>query len=747
LFFSISKIKTHKMKKRLLGLALVMLVGFSFTAKADEGMWLPMFIKRLNYADMKKHGLKLTAEELYSVNQSSLKDAIVSLGGFCTAEIISPNGLMLTNHHCGFEAIQSHSSVEHDYLTDGFWAKDHASELPNEGLTASFLVRMADVSKQINDSLVGLSEAERGAKIQAMSKAIVAEATEGTLYNANVKAFFEGNEFYLFVYETFQDVRLVGAPPSSIGKYGGDTDNWMWPRHTGDFSIFRVYTAPDGTPAPYSEANVPLKPKHFLPISMEGVKEGDFSMIFGYPGSTDRYLTSFGVEDELQNHQPTVVSIRDKKLAIMREFMNEDPAVRIQYASKYAQVANYWKYYIGQQEQLKNNNVWDQKVALENDFEKWVNGSEVHKAKYGEALALIRESVTSTSKTTKANTYLLEAGLTGSDAILYAFRSNRALMGALKSGDAEKIKAATDKLMAGVDAHFGDYNPAMDQKMYVEMMKMFYENVNKAQLPDFFEGAVKSTWGSVERYANRSFKNSIFVDKNKMKDFLANPSQKVLDRDPILKASSSMINMYFGQSAANAEAFEKFDKGNRLFVAGLREMNASKNYYPNANSTMRMTYGNVGSYQAKDAITYDFGTTMKGLIAKKDNSNPEFVVPEKLVELYNNKDYGRYANADGTMSVCFISNNDITGGNSGSPVINGKGELIGLAFDGNWEAMSGDIAFEPTLQRTISVDIRYVLFIVDKFAGASHLVDEMMLVGEKSNMASGNKKKKMSNVH
>lgn len=735
------------MKKKLLGLALLCVVSFSFTAKADEGMWLPMFIKRLNYADMKKHGLKLTAEELYSVNKSSLKDAIVSMGGFCTAEIISPNGLMLTNHHCGFEAIQSHSSVEHDYLTDGFWAKDKAAELPNEGLTASFLVRMEDVSEQINKALEGLAEGERAAKIAELSKEIVAKATEGTHYNANVKDFFEGNEFYLFVYETFRDVRLVGAPPSSVGKYGGDTDNWMWPRHTGDFSIFRVYTAPDGTPADYSEDNVPLKPKHFLPISLEGVKEGDFSMIFGYPGSTDRYLTSFGVEDELENHQPTVVSIRDKKLAIMREFMNEDPATRIQYASKYAQVANYWKYYIGQQEQLKNNNVWDKKTALESDFTKWVSQSEERKAKYGEALTLIEEAVKEMSSKTVASTYLLEAGLTGSDAILYAFRSNRVLAGALKSGDAEKIKAAADKLMAGLNDHFKDYNKALDQKMYAEMLKMYEANVSEEQLPDFFVSALKTSWNDIERYANRSFKSSIFTDREKMEAFLANPSKKVLDRDPILQASTSMIQMYFGQNAANASALEKLEKGNRLFVAGLREMNPDKKYYPNANSTMRMTYGNVGSYEAQDAVTYDFATTMDGLIAKMDNSNPEFVVPEKLVELYNNKDYGRYANEDGSMNVCFISNNDITGGNSGSPVINGKGELIGLAFDGNWEAMSGDIAFEPNLQRTISVDIRYVLFIVDKYAGATNLIDEMVLVGDKSATANAKRKVKAASVN
>ena len=709
-------------------------------------MWLPMLIKRLNYADMKKHGLQLTAEELYSVNKSSLKDAIVSMGGFCTAEIISPNGLMLTNHHCGYSAIQSHSTVEHDYLSDGFWAKDRSEELPNEGLTASFLVRMEDVSDRINKELEGLSEAERAQKISELSKAIVEEATEGTHYNARVKDFFEGNEFYLFVYETFEDVRLVGTPPESIGKYGGDTDNWMWPRHTGDFSIFRIYTAPDGTPAPYAEENVPLKPKHFLPISLDGVEEGDFSMIFGYPGSTDRYLTSFGVEEELKYHQPTVVSIRDKKLAIMREFMNADKAVRINYASKYAQVANYWKYYIGQQEQLKNNNVAQKKIALEEAFTEWVNQDEMRKAKYGEALALIKEAINETSKKTVANTYLLEAGLTGADAILYAFRTNRVLAGALASGEEEKIKGVVAKIKAGVDDHFEGYNAALDAKMYAEMLKMYESNVKEENLPDFFMKAKKSAWGDIERYAGRAFRRSIFTDKERMEAFLAEPSKSTLENDPILQAANSMIAMYFGQNAENADALAKLDKGNRLFVAGLREMNPNKTYYPNANSTMRMTYGNVKSYDAKDAVIYDFHTTMEGLIAKMDNDDPEFVVPDKLVELYENKDYGQYANEDGSLSVCFISNNDITGGNSGSPVINGKGELIGLAFDGNWEAMSGDIAFEPNLQRTISVDIRYVLFIVDKFAGATHLIDEMVLTDSEA-VAKTNKKEKSVSVN
>ncbi len=746
--------------KKIFAFILALVFAFNLHADDHEGMWLPMFVKRLNYADMQKHGLKLTPEELYSVNNSSLKDAIVMLdGGSCTAEIISDQGLMLTNHHCGYGEIQSHSSVEHDYLTDGFWAKNRSEELANPGKTASFLVRMDDVTERIlgtvNDEM---SEDDRNAAIDAEIKTIVGEATEGTYFNASVKGFFEGNEYYLFVYETFRDVRLVGAPPSSVGKYGGDTDNWMWPRHTGDFSIFRVYTGPDGTPADYSENNIPLKPKHHLPIAMDGLQNGDFTMIFGYPGSTDRYLTSYGVKQALDLEQPTIIKIRDLKLKIMKENMDKSDAVRIQYASKYAQVANYWKYYIGQSSGLKRLKVYDKKKAIEDDFQKWATANAERKAKYGDALNMIDEAYKATDNTVVGKAYLLEAGLLGSDVVLFSFRFKRTmdayfvaqadlkdLKKAMKKQEGDELKASEEKKAAlearmekmltsakGLaDDHFKNYNYATDKQLFAATLDMYYNNVPAEQQPEFFRYVEKKFKGNFNKYADKVYDKSIMVTREAFDKFMEKPKQKKMDKDLAIIAANDLLNMWFGQGSAHAEINAKLDKGNRLFVAGLRKMNPDKKYYPNANSTMRVTYGVVGDYQAADAVSYNYFTTMEGIMQKEDPSNDEFVVPEKLSQLYEAKDYGQYIDKDGTLHVCFISNNDITGGNSGSPVINGRGELVGLAFDGNWEAMSGDIAFEPELQRTISVDIRYVLFIVDKYAGATHLVEEMDLVWHK----------------
>ncbi|MFT6717883.1 MAG: hypothetical protein ACJAY8_000268 [Sphingobacteriales bacterium] len=707
---------------------LVSILGIALTLSsfAHEGMWLPMFIKRLNHVDMQKEGLHLTAEELYSINSSSLKDAIVSLGGFCTAEVISSNGLMLTNHHCAYDAIQTHSTVENDFLTNGFWAKSFAEEKANEGLTASFLVRMEDVTARMMEGLsADMSEADRAAAIQNLGKVIVDEAIEGTNFNGQVKSFFKGNEFYLFLYETFTDVRLVGAPPSSVGKFGGDTDNWMWPRHTGDFSLLRVYSDKDGKPATYSEENIPLKPKHHLSISTDGVKEGDFAMIFGYPGSTDRYLTSFGVKEELDLHQPTVVEIRDKKLAIMKESMDSDPKLRIMYSSKYAQVANYWKYFIGQQEQLKRNKVYAKKQATETAFTAWMDQNPKAKAKYGEALGLIEEGYNAKASGIIGNTYLLEAGLTGSDAVLFGFRFSRMVSGTLKSGDAEKIAKAKEGWKAYAKKHFNEFHALTDERLFGALLDQYEEKVNPEQHPAFFAMVNKKYKGDFTRFAQKAYKTSILSDWDKMEKFIDNPSEKVLEKDMLISAANELIGIYFGIASSQKEAQEKLEKGNRLMVAGLREMNPEKKYYPDANSTMRMSYGKVGSYGAADAVRYNYYTTAAGITEKEDPNNPEFVVPEHLIDLIDAGDFGDYANEKGELVVNFITNNDITGGNSGSPVINGYGELIGCAFDGNWEAMSGDIAFEQELQRTICVDIRYILFIIDKYAGATNIIKEL----------------------
>ncbi|MFP4469762.1 MAG: S46 family peptidase [Bacteroidales bacterium] len=715
--------------KKLLFIFVAILLGLSPKMRADEGMWLPIFIERLNYVDMEKMGLHLTPEEIYSINNSSLKDAIIIFGGGCTGEIVSPEGLIFTNHHCGYGVIQSHSTVEHDYLTDGFWAMNKKEELHNEGLRATFLVRIEDVSDRVLSELNDqMTEEERSDKIREISNQISSEATEDTHYDAYVRSFFAGNEFYLFVYETYKDVRLVGAPPSSIGKFGGDTDNWMWPRHTGDFAIFRVYTGPDGKPAEYSEENVPLQSKYYLPISIDEKEKGDFTMIMGYPGGTDRYMSSWGVEMAIEETNPTIVDIRDVKLKIMREYMDTDPAVRIQYASKYSRTSNYWKYFIGQTKGLKRLKVYDKKKQQEADFEEWVNADPARKAKYGEALKLREESISEQREYNLASIYLNEAISQGAEILMFARRfENLAEMLNEKDVDQEKIDAEIARLREMSDKYFKDYYQPIDRNLLASMLQIYYENVPKGQQPEMLEEINKKYKGNFVAYADKVFDKSIFAGKESVNDFLNNPKTKKIEKDPVTELLKAFMDKLPQLRAAMLQAEDKGGKGERLYIAGLREMYPDRKFYPDANFTMRLTYGQVLDYFPADAVHYDFITTLKGVMEKEDPDNWEFVVPDKLKELYKNKDFGPYGQ-NGEMVVAFISNNDITGGNSGSPVINGHGELIGIAFDGNWEAMSGDIAFEPELQRTISVDIRYVLFIIDKFAGAQNIIDELTIV-------------------
>ncbi|MGB1570327.1 MAG: S46 family peptidase [Schleiferiaceae bacterium] len=716
------------MKRIVSGLLALALILTSTLATAHEGMWLPMLIKRLNYAEMQANGLNLTAEEIYDINNASIKDAIVSLGGFCTGEIISSQGLMLTNHHCGYDAIRSHSTVENDYLTDGFWAMTREEERTNPGLTAAILVRMEDVTDQVLAAMTDeMTEAQRAAKAKEIGDALAAEATEGTKHNAYVRSFFHGNEYYLFVYNTYKDVRLVGAPPSSVGKYGGDTDNWMWPRHTGDFSMFRIYADAEGNPADVSADNVPLTPKHHLPVSLNGVKEGDFTMVFGFPGSTDRFLTSTGIEQAINLYNPTVVEIRDRKLAIMKKAMDADDAVRIALASNYAQTANYWKYFIGQTEQLKKNRVKAKKEAIEATYLEWAN-ADPSRAEYAGALDLLNEAYAATDVTVKGGVYLMEAGIRGVSLPLYAWRLSRQLGALATSEELEADKAA---VLEYAEGHFAEYQAAVDRELAAALWGMWMENVPADQLPEIFAEVRDSMGGDINVLVNEIYDNSIYASKENLEAWLENMDADALKNDMGGKLASSFIMTYFGNQQGNAEVSEKMNKGYRLFTDGVRQAMPNKTFAPDANSTPRMTWGVVGSYDPQDAVHYDYVTTIEGVMQKEDPNNDEFIVPTKLKELYNAKDYGRYADENGDLVVNFISNNDITGGNSGSPVINGDGELIGTAFDGNWEAMSGDIFFEDQLQRCISVDIRYTLFIIDKYAGAGHLVDEMTLVDGK----------------
>ncbi len=701
--------------------------------RADEGMWILSLIHK-NYEDMKRQGFKLTPEDIYNINKASLKDAICGLsneryplGFFCSSEIVSDQGLLLTNHHCGYDAIQTHSTVEHDYLTDGFWAYTKDQELTNDGVCASFLVRIEDVTDRV---LKGVTEEmtidNRQESIDKAIKEIEKEAGKGNDYNVEVAEMFKGNQYFLYVFETFKDVRLVGAPPSSIGKFGGDTDNWMWPRHTGDFSILRVYMGADGKPSEYSKDNVPLKPKHFLPVSVKGVEKGDYAMVMGFPGSTDRYLTSFGVKEQMEVLNPAAIKIRTKILELMKQDMDASDKIRIQYASKYAQTANYWKYFIGQDKGLLRLDVIGQKKEIEKRFTEWVQASPERQKLYGNVLSIIEKSYTDNKEKSLVYQYIIEGIFQGSEIIVAPFQMMQ-LYQVLKAEkpDTAIISQLTKGLRESSKSYFKDYNAATDKKIFAALMKMFYEDLPASYHFEVFSTIQKKYKGDFNKFADEVYKKSMFADQDKYNAFLDKPSAKVLENDWAFKISQQAINLYFPLS--NIESPETRN-AKRLFEKGLMEMQPEKLFYPDANSTLRLTYGTVGDYKPADATYYSYYTTLSGIMEKEDPSNEEFIVPAKLKELYKSKDYGQYASKDGDMRVCFTTNNDITGGNSGSAVINGNGELIGIAFDGNWEAMSGDIAYEKNLQKCINVDIRYVLFVIDKYAGAKNLIDEMKLV-------------------
>jgi hypothetical protein len=695
----------------------------------DEGMWLPLLLKDYNYAEMQRLGCKLTPEQIYSVNNSSIKDAIVQLGGFCTAEVVSNEGLMLTNHHCAYDAIASQSSEENNYLRDGFWAMNKGEELAIPGLTVQFLLRIEDVTDRMNKR--GDSAGEDMADMEMLEEMekIIAEAIEGTNNTAEVKEMFDGNAHYLFVYETFTDIRLVGAPPSAVGKFGGDTDNWMWPRHTGDFSMLRIYAGTDNKPADYSENNKPYTPKHFLPVSTSGLSEGDFTMIMGYPGTTDRYLTSYEIDLKQNVDAPIYIDVLGKRLQIMKGEMDKDESVKIANASSYASLANTHKYFKGQLRGLNKFDLSAQRKLSENEFTKWVNATPERKEKYGEVLQGIKDASDSYKAMNQVNAYVNMAGF-APDFVSYgigAWRLKR-MLGA--SIDEMTIKGMTDEMLTSVDEHFGTYNIEMERKILIMALDFMKNSAPDGYKMDLFESDIylKKGKGSNERFADLILKKSILTDSKRIKKFLGKPSLKTLEKDAGIAYVESIISLFRTIQPGLGMQQMQLASERELYMEALREQSNSKNFYPDANFTMRVTYGTVKTYDSWEGKKYETFTYGSQILDKYKEGDSEFDVPEKLRTLLKNKDYGPYANADGKLPVCFLHNTDITGGNSGSPVINGNGELVGIAFDGNWESMTSDLYWQDDYVRTISVDIRYVMFIIDKYAGASHLIKEMKLV-------------------
>lgn len=714
------------MKSLKVSLFLVFVTFLSFFAKADEGMWLPMLISKYNFNTMQQMGLKLSADQIYSVNQACLKDAVISLDhGSCTGSIISQKGLLITNHHCGYEAIAEESSVGNDFLTDGFWAMRPEEELPIPGKTVSFLIRMEDVTARILAKVTpDMDEGERGQAIQKESDKITEEYKAGTDYEVSVESMFEGNEYYMFVYETYTDVRMVGAPPSSIGKFGGDTDNWMWPRHTGDFCLLRVYSDAEGKPAEYSKSNTPLNPKYFLPVSLAGVKEGDFSMILGYPGATDRYLTSYGIREKLTQTNPADIKVKWAKMEVMKKYMDADDATRIAYAEDYAYLGNFWKKSLEESKALLRLKVYDDKKKVEDDFQTWVNLDENRKKIYGNVIDDLK-TVYRNSSENRSDEALVYTGelLMGSKILYLAFQTGE-LVNRFDSADFNEM-ILTNKTRAG--KFYKSYNPELEKEMLHKLLDLYAVNVAPDYIPDCYQIIQKKFKGDVGKYVDHIFEHSVFASKTKLMEFLNHPKKKTLAKDPAYTTANSFISSYMIARLAQMTDEDKFDRARRLYLAGLREMNPEINFYSDANSTMRLTYGKAEPYKPADALFADYYTTMQGVMEKEDSTNAEFIVSPKLKELFYKKDFEPYAD-NGIMHVCFITTHDITGGNSGSPVINGNGELVGLAFDGNSEAMSSDIKFDVNLQRTINVDIRYVLFVIDKFAGAGYLIEEMKIV-------------------
>ena len=712
---------------------LALVCAICLPSKADEGMWLLQMMQEKHLIDrLKAQGLLLEADEVYSPNQVSLKDAVGIFGGGCTGEIISPDGLILTNHHCGYGAIQQHSSVEHDYLKDGFWAKSRQEELPTPGLAFRFVERIDDVTEKVMAKIKAgeIKEEESFTKpflTRLANEEMAASDLKGKAgISAQALPFYEGNKFYCIYLKTYKDVRMVAAPPSSIGKFGGETDNWMWPRHTCDFSVFRIYADANGEPAAYSPNNVPLKAKKHLAISLKGIEEGDYAMIMGFPGSTNRYLTQSEIKQRMTATNEPRIRIRGVRQDVLKAEMAASDKVRIQYASKYASSSNYWKNSIGMNKAIIDNKVLETKAEQEARFAKFAQ--ETGNAEYAKVVAQIDELIEKSNPILYQVTCFNEILRNG---IELSLPSNNldSLKVALQKKDKANIKKFSDRLkLAFGHIHNKDYNHEVDRKVAKALLPLYAEMVEAENLPAFYATINGRFKGDYNAYVDAMYDNSLFATEANFNKFINKPTVKAIENDLLkqfIEAKYELGDKIYEQAEAAMEGIGLLHK---TYVRGLLEMYAPEPKAPDANFTIRFTYGNIKPYDPKDGVHYKYYTTLKGVMEKEDPTNPEFVVPAKLKELYQAKDYGRYAMANGEMPTCFLTTNDITGGNSGSPVINGKGELIGCAFDGNWESLSGDINFDNNLQRCIAVDIRYVLFIIDKLGGCSHLIDEMTIV-------------------
>jgi len=720
------------MKNKLLIIWLLLSILLIPAIKADEGMWIPLLIEKYNIKLMQEKGFKLSAEDIYSVNKACMKDAIVQFGGGCTGEVISADGLLITNHHCGYGQIQKHSTLDHDYLTNGFWAMSKVEELPNPGLSVTFLKRMEDVTDKVMDGVKeGMLDADRDNLIKSNISAITKNVTEETGYSASVRPFYMGKQYFLFVNESFRDIRLVGAPPSAIGKFGGETDNWIWPRHTGDFSLFRIYADKDNKPADFSKTNVPYKPLYHFPISLKGIKEGDFTMVFGYPGTTSEYVPSYHIDMVKNAINPKMIGIRTKKIEIMEAAMNSDPMIRIQYSAKKSGLANSWKKWIGETQGLEKMGTIAKKEEFENRLTSWINSENSRVIKYGNLLSQYKELYKKLGEYSLVNSYTNEVFFnSGAEAVGFA-RNIKALAETIKNkvGD-DEINGMKTKLIESARSFFQNYNQATDKKLFVAVMGLYGQYLDiKWQAPEYvkFNNSCKGNFSAI---ADKLYDKSVFTDEARFRTFVSgfnSSSINKLDKDVFY-----LLSVNAGDFLATnvrpelVRLNDELQKLNRDYMSAQMEFEKDRVFYPDANSTLRVTYGTVKGYFSKDAIYFTYYTTLKGIMEKDNPEIYDYNVPEKLRQLYRTKDYGRYIQ-DGEVPVCFLANNHTSGGNSGSPVINADGQLIGVNFDRAWEGVASDLSYNPEQSRNISLDIRYALFIIDKFAGAGYLLKEMTI--------------------